>query len=89
MSELMSESMSELMTKLVIELNNNSMSKLEQERMQRIFAYLMKYNEINSAKAAELLDVQIKTASRLLKKAEELNLINSSGKTKDKVYFIE
>ena len=81
--------MSELMTKLVIELNNNSMSKLEQERMQRIFAYLMKYNEINSAKAAELLDVQIKTASRLLKKTEELNLINSSGKTKDKVYFIE
>ena len=85
----MSELMSELMTKLVIELNNNSMSKLEQERMQRIFAYLMKYNEINSAKAAELLDVQIKTASRLLKKTEELNLINSSGKTKDKVYFIE
>lgn len=81
--------MSESMTKLVIELNNKTMSELEQERMQRILAYLVKYNEINSARAAELLDVQIKTASRLLKKAEELNLINSSGKTKDKIYFIK
>ena len=85
----MSESMSESMTKLVIELNNKTMSELEQERMQRILAYLVKYNEIHSARAAELLDVQIKTASRLLKKAEELNLINSSGKTKDKIYFIK
>ena len=88
-NEAMSESMSESMTKLVIELNNKTMSELEQERMQRILAYLVKYNEINSARAAELLDVQIKTASRLLKKAEELNLINSSGKTKDKIYFIK
>ena len=88
-NEIMSESMSESMTKLVIELNNKTMSELEQERMQRILAYLVKYNEINSARAAELLDVQIKTASRLLKKAEELNLINSSGKTKDKIYFIK
>ena len=88
-NETMSESMSESMTKLVIELNNKTMSELEQERMQRILAYLVKYNEINSARAAELLDVQIKTASRLLKKAEELNLINSSGKTKDKIYFIK
>lgn len=85
----MSESMSESMSELVIELNNKSMSELEQERMRRILAYLVKYNEINSARAAELLDVQTKTASRLLKKAEELNLINSSGKTKDKVYFIQ
>ena len=81
--------MSESMSELVIELNNKSMSELEQERMRRILAYLVKYNEINSARAAELLDVQIKTASRLLKKAEELNLINSSGKTKDKIYFIK
>ena len=88
-NETMSESMSESMTKLVIELNNKTMSELEQERMRRILAYLVKYNEINSARAAELLDVQIKTASRLLKKAEELNLINSSGKTKDKIYFIK
>ena len=85
----MSESMSELMSKFEIEVNDKSMSELEQERMQRILAYLVKYNEINSARAAELLDVQIKTASRLLKKAEELNLVNSSGKTKDKIYFIK
>lgn len=89
MSELMSESMSELMTKLEIEVNDKSLSELEQKRIQQIYAYLMKYKEINSARAAELLDVQIKTASRLLKKAEELNLINSSGKTRDKVYFIK
>lgn len=85
----MSGSMSELMTKLEIEVNDKSLSELEQKRIQQIYAYLMKYKEINSARAAELLDVQIKTASRLLKKAEELNLINSSGKTRDKVYFIK
>ena len=53
----MSESMSESMSELVIELNNKSMSELEQERMRRILAYLVKYNEINSARAAEFLPV--------------------------------
>ena len=37
----------------------------------------------------ELLKVEIKTASRLLLKAEKLDILNSYGKTKNKVYFRE
>lgn len=37
--------------------------------------------------AAELLDVEKKTASRLLSKAEKVEVLISKGKTKDKVYM--
>ena len=37
----------------------------------------------------ELLKVEIKTASRLLLKAEKLDILNSYGKIKNKVYFRE
>lgn len=77
MSELMSESMSE------------SMSELERARMQIILIYLETNKEINSAAAAKLLEVEIKTASRLLLKAEKLNILKGAGKTKNKVYFRE
>lgn len=77
MSELMSESMSE------------SMSELERTRMQIILHYLDTNKEINSSIAAKLLKVEIKTASRLLLKAEKLDILNSYGKTKNKVYFRE
>ena len=76
-NETMSESMSE------------SMSKLERTRMQIILHYLDTNKEINSAIAAKLLKVEIKTASRLLLKAEKLDILNSYGKTKNKVYFRE
>jgi len=76
MSESMSESMSELM------------SELENNRIKIILDYLNKNNEINSASAAELLNVEVKTASRLLRKAEKINILKASGKTKSKVYFI-
>lgn len=77
MSESMSESMSELM------------SELERTRMQIILHYLDTNKEINSSIAAKLLKVEIKTASRLLSKAEKLYILNSYGKTKNKVYFRE
>ena len=77
----MSESMSESMSK--------SMSELEIERMKNILMYLNKNKEINSSNAAELLNVEVKTASRLLFKAEKLNIIKGAGKTKNKVYFVE
>ena len=77
----MPESMSESMSK--------SMSELEIERMKNILMYLNKNKEINSSNAAELLNVEVKTASRLLFKAEKLNIIKGAGKTKNKVYFIE
>ena len=75
--EKMSESMSE------------SMSELERARMQIILIYLETNKEINSAAAAKLLEVEIKTASRLLLKAEKLNILKGAGKTKNKVYFRE
>lgn len=75
MSELMSESMSE------------SMSELEKARMQMILSYLDVNKEISSSIAAKLLKVEIKTASRLLSKAEKLDILKSVGKTKNKVYL--
>lgn len=75
MSELMSESVSK------------SMSELERARMQIILNYLDTNKEINSSTAAKLLEVEIKTASRLLSKAEKLDILKSAGKTKNKVYF--
>ena len=76
-NETMSESMSE------------SMSKLERTRMQIILHYLDANKKINSSIAAKLLKVEIKTASRLLLKGEKLDILNSYGKTKNKVYFRE
>ena len=66
-----------------------SMSKLERTRMQIILHYLDTNKKINSSIAAKLLKVEIKTASRLLLKAEKLDILNSYGKTKNKVYFRE
>ena len=80
-NETMSESMSESMSE--------PMSKLERTRMQIILHYLDTNKEINSSIAAKLLKVEIKTASRLLLKAEKLDILNSYGKTKNKVYFRE
>ncbi|MGN0366705.1 MAG: hypothetical protein ACI4E5_12305 [Suilimivivens sp.] len=57
-NEIMSESVSE------------SMSELERTRMQIILNYLDTNKEINSSVAAKLLEVEIKTASRLLLKAK-------------------
>ena len=79
-NETMSESMSESMSK--------SMSELERTRMQIVLHYLDTNKEINSSIAAKLLKVEIKTASRLLLKAEKLDILKSYGKTKNKVYFI-
>lgn len=78
-NEIMSESMSKSMSE--------SMSELEIARIQVILQYLTVHDTINSAKAAELLDVEKKTASRLLSKAEKVEVLISTGKTKDKVYM--
>lgn len=75
-SESMSESMSELM------------SELERARMKVILGYLNANREISSAVAADLLGVEVKTASRLLSKAEKLDILKGEGKTKNKVYSV-
>lgn len=77
MSELMSESMSE------------SMTELEKTRMQIVLDFLGYNTNVNSAIAAEILNVEIKTASRLLLKAEKLNILESEGKTKNKIYRLK
>lgn len=74
MSELMSESMSE------------SMSELEQARMKVILEYLKTHSDISGLIASKLLEVQTKTAARLLAKAEKAGLLQSNGKTRNKVY---
>lgn len=63
---------------------SESMSELERARMQVIFSYLNINKEINSVTAAKLLNVEIKTASRLLRKAEKLSILMGNGKTKIK-----
>ena len=68
---------------------SESMSELERTRMQIILHYLDTNKEINSSIAAKLLKVEIKTAGRLLSKAEKLDILKSYGKTKNKVYFRE
>ena len=80
-NETMSESMSKSMSE--------SMSELEKTRMQTVLQYLDTNKEIDSSIAAELLKVEIKTASRLLSKAAKLDILKSYGKTKNKVYFRE
>lgn len=68
---------------------SKSLSELERTRMQIILCYLDTNKEINSSIAARLLKVEIKTASRLLLKAEKLDILKSYGKTKNKAYFRE
>lgn len=71
------------------EIMSESMSELEKARMQIILLYLETNKEINSSVAAKLLEVEIKTASRLLLKAEKLDILRGTGKTKNKIYFKE
>lgn len=56
------------------------------DRFTVIEEYLKAHETITTASAAKLLDVQDKTAQRLLTKAEKLRILSSDGKTKDKVY---
>ena len=65
---------------------SESMSELERARMQVVLGYLNGNKEISSVIAAELLGVEVKTASRLLSKAEKLDILKGEGKTKNKVY---
>lgn len=63
-----------------------SMSKLEIARILVILKYLEENDFINSSKAAEMLHVEIKTAGRLLSKAYKIGVLDSKGKTKNKLY---
>ncbi|MBR1599228.1 MAG: hypothetical protein IJ661_10030 [Lachnospiraceae bacterium] len=67
--------MSELMSEL--------MSKLER-RMELVYEKFGYNSSFNSEGVADLLDVQLKTAGRLLAKAEKIGVLESEGSTKKK-----
>lgn len=68
---------------------SESMSELEQARIKVILEYLKANSEISSLSAAKLLEVQHKTASRLLAKGEKVGVLESRGKTRSKVYLLK
>lgn len=64
-------------------------NELEKTRLNRLIQYMIKFQSINSAKAADILDIQQQTASRLLAKAEKNHLLESEGRTKNKIYRLK
>ena len=73
----------------LIEVKHIAMSDLEVARLSRLLAYMEQIkglNAITSARAAKILDIQPKTAARLLSKAEKNDILESEGKTKNKTY---
>ena len=74
------------------EMKYPAMSELESERLYRLLTYMEQikgFNEITSARAAKILNIQPKTAARLLSKAEKNNIFESEGKTKNKIYRLK
>ena len=67
---------------------SDKMSDKEKDRMNIIIMYLKEHHEISSSIAAELLDVEVKTASRLLSKAEKCGIVQGEGKNKTKKYLL-
>ena len=72
--------------KSMSELVSESMSELEKKRIEQILVYLESHANISSREAAYLLDIQNKTAARLLAKAEKLDILESTGRTRMKSY---
>ena len=76
-----------------IELENvpftSKMSDKDKNRLSVVLSYLQKSNNISSSKAAELLNVEIKNANRLLVKAVELGILNATGINKTRTYSIK
>ena len=70
-----------------INCSENALSKNAKERMLIIAKTFSVKEEFDSGDASEVLGVSEQVARRLLRKAEDLRLIQSKGKTKDKKYF--
>ena len=58
---------------------SDKMSDKEKNRMDTIIRYLREHCEILSGVATDLLNVEVKTASRLLSKAEKCGIIQGEG----------
>lgn len=65
---------------------SNKMSNKEIERMGIILSHLESHAFITKSKAAEILQVEDKTAQRLLAKAESVNILLGEGENKGKKY---
>lgn len=57
--------------------------------MKLILNYLESNKSISSSKAAELINVEIKTANRLLVKAVETGILTTEGKNKARTYSLK
>lgn len=77
--------MTELRT-LLSEPMSEEMSELEINRFKKIWIYLTEHKSASSSEIAELLDVSVKTANRLLTKSVKNNLLCSEGSTSDRKY---
>lgn len=64
------------------------MSNKEQERFKIILEYLVNHEFATKAEISDLLDVEEKTAQRLLAKAVELELLITEGEYKSTIYKI-
>ena len=62
------------------------MSNKELERMDRIILYLETHNTITKSETAQILQIENKTAQRLLVKAEMLGILNGEGDYKGRKY---
>lgn len=90
MSELTPE-MSELegkMSELTSKMSELApwMSELDRQRTEALLRHILQNETVTSSQAASLLNIQQKTASRLLRQGEALGILRSDGKTRGKVY---
>ncbi|MBO5849849.1 MAG: hypothetical protein J6Q47_01030 [Paludibacteraceae bacterium] len=65
---------------------SDKMSDKDKNRLSVVLSYLQKSNNISSSKSAELLNVEIKTANRLLVKAVELGILDATVINKTRPY---
>lgn len=87
-----SDSFIELMNEHNIEMSNkmsNKMSNRDQTRLRIVVEYLKKNGSIKKSEAAELLDIEDKTAQRLLAKAVKLNILENIGEYKTSIYKLK
>lgn len=66
----------------------DKMSNKEQERFKIILEYLVNHEFATKAEISDLLDVEEKTAQRLLAKAVELELLITEGEYKSTIYKV-
>ncbi len=73
----------------VISTSESGLTKKAKERLLIVVENFADKKEFDSGEAAEVLGVSEQVARKLLRKAEELKIVQSKGKTKDKKYLFE